>query len=405
MKSNINIAYSPNNTWKDTLASKLFLLTPWRWFHGKQSAIFEREFAHFLGAKNAWAVGSGREALWFALKSLGLAKNDEVILQSFTCMVVVNAITWNDLRPIYADIDDTYNLNLATIKQRVTEKTKVVIVQHTFGIPADIKAIREFCDQQKLILIEDCAHAMGAEVDGQKVGTFGDLSIFSTGRSKCISSVSGGLVVTPNGFKEAELSNLIKAAPFPRRKTVMQNLIHPLVATLAKPLYHFFKLGRLLIVFTQRLGLLNMEVSRKEKQGSKPRIFGTQMANATAAVARIQFNQLEIFNRHRKSVAIKYHQELPHSLDPAKFPGAMWLRFPIRVNNKSEILAKAKEKGIVLGDWYSSPIAPADIDIAKTGYAPGSCPKTEQICEEVINLPTHIAINNRKIRKITKLFQ
>ena len=167
-KKPINIALSPNNTWRDTLVAFGELVLPWNWMSwktdrmgGRARVELERRFGEWIGRPgDVRAVGSGREALYIILKALNLEEGDEIILQSFTCMVVVNAITWAGLKPVFVDADENYNLNVEKLKQAINPRTRGVIVQHTFGIPAEVVAVKKICEEKKLVLIEDCAHAM-----------------------------------------------------------------------------------------------------------------------------------------------------------------------------------------------------------------------------------------------------
>src|SRR5581483_4013141 len=113
--------------------------------------------------------------------------------QAFTCVAVPNSVLWTGAKAIYADIDETGNLDPKDLEKKITKKTKAVIIQHTFGIAANMDAIQKVLKGKKIILIEDCAHALGASYKGKKLGTFGEFAFFSFGRDKVISSVFGGM--------------------------------------------------------------------------------------------------------------------------------------------------------------------------------------------------------------------
>lgn len=404
----INIALSPNNTWHDTLEALAQLVLPWNWWlwkRGRAVEILEEHFARYHGVDRAYAVGSGREALYVILKALNLNPGDEIILQSFTCMVVVNSIVWSGLTPVYCDIDESFNLNPEKLESIINSKTKAVIVQHTFGIPAKLEKIRKICRERNLILIEDCAHAMGAMINGKKVGTMGDFGFYSLGRSKVISAVSGGIIICNNNKFLPELEReyaKLKGLP---TGLIFQNLMHPLICSLAKATYGW-GFGKILMVAGQKLKLLSFEVNKAEKQGVMKSPFPCQMPNALAKLALIQFSLLNKFNGHRRKLAKKYFEKLKGDfelIDPAKFPGAIFLRYPVLVKNPAKILKAAKQKGIILGDWYNVPVAPSDINEHKSGYRKGNNPHTESICRQVINLPTQQNISEMDADRIINL--
>lgn len=407
----INISLSPNNTWRDTLKALEQLILPWNWFSWKNGSArikLENELAKWAGVEKAMAVGSGREALYLILKALELPKNSEVILQSFTCMVVSNSIIWNGLKPVYADIDETYNLDPAKLENLINEKTKVVMVQHTFGIPAQIIRIREICRKHKLILIEDCAHAFGAEAldaDGQmrKVGTFGEAAFYSMGRSKVISCVSGGIMIAKEKLLNEKIYQQYLKLNEAKTIKIFQNLMHPLVCSFAKATYGIF-IGKIIMVFAQKMRLINFEVTPKEKKGEIDQNFPSKLPNALAKLALIQFELLNEFNRRRKIVAKQYFDELG-GINPAENQGAIYLRYPLQIKNNEHVFDSAKKAGFIIGDWYQKPIAPVDVDLNKSGYLDGSCPKAEIIGQEVINLPTMPGLSNDEVRKVIEVIK
>lgn len=407
----INIALSPNVTSKDVLTAIKLLFLPWKWLkwrNDESRAKLSKRFSEFAGTESSFLVGSGREALFLILKSLELAEQSEVILQSFTCMVVSNAIVWNKLKPVYVDIDETFNLDPDKIEAQITPKTRVILVQHTFGIPAQILRIREICRKNNLILIEDCAHALGAEAldaDGtlKKLGTFGDAAFFSLGRSKVISAVSGGAIISKNLELAQKIAMNYEKIPEMKYLRIFQNLFHPLITGIAKLTYGI-GLGKLMMVLAQKLHLINLEVTAAEKRGEMEGAFPTKLAGAMAVLGNVQMDLLSKFNEHRKTLAAMYHRELG-GLSPINHPGAIFLRFPVIVDHPELIFNTAKKHGFILGDWYSVPIAPKGVDLKKSGYINGSCSNAEKIGKKIINLPTMYSFSEKKAKKLIDLIK
>jgi len=137
----------------------------------------------------------GRTALVVALRALGVNCGDSVIVPSFTCSIAIKAVEYCDAKPILADVDRlTFNLDPAEVKKKVTKNTKAMLIIHCYGQPADMNELLEIAKESNLHIIEDVAHAFGAEYRGKKVGGFGDFSIF--GFSKNLGCSSGGALAT-----------------------------------------------------------------------------------------------------------------------------------------------------------------------------------------------------------------
>jgi dTDP-4-amino-4,6-dideoxygalactose transaminase len=193
----ITISLSPNAQPDDVALARRRLFDRARWFDQSEVEALEREFAALFGAEyTALAVNSGRSGQWTILKALGYGVGDQVAVQSFTCVAVPNSVIWLGASPVYVDIDATYNLTAETLRARITPQTRAVIVQHTFGILADLEPIRALCDERGLVLIEDCCHGLGARYRGKPIGSFGKAAFFSFGRDKILSSVFGGMIIT-----------------------------------------------------------------------------------------------------------------------------------------------------------------------------------------------------------------
>ncbi len=145
---------------------------------------------------NSFFFFKGRVALYAILKTIGLKPEDEIILTGFTCVVVPNAIRYLGAKPIYVDIElETYNIDPEKIEEKVTEQTKGIIAQHTFGIPAEMDKIFEIAKKYNLYVIEDSCHAIGSKYKGKEVGTFGDAAFFSSQWSKPVTTGLGGWAV------------------------------------------------------------------------------------------------------------------------------------------------------------------------------------------------------------------
>jgi dTDP-4-amino-4,6-dideoxygalactose transaminase len=159
-------------------------------------ASFEREFAQFVGAKHAVAVSSGTGALHTALSALGVGPGQEVIVPAYLWVSIIAAVVNNGAIPVLADIDETFCLNPAEVARQITDRTRGIIMAHMSGAPGDVRAVRDLARERGLFLLEDGAQCAGGTVAGQKIGSFGDIGIFSFQMNKNMTAGEGGCVVT-----------------------------------------------------------------------------------------------------------------------------------------------------------------------------------------------------------------
>ncbi len=403
----IAISISPNTDASDVRAAARELARPWTWGDETDVRALEARFASRFGGR-AFAFESARSGLFAVLQAMGLAPDDEVLLQAFTCVAVPNAIRWSGARPVYVDMDPrTYNIDPVDLTRKTTERSRAVIVQHTFGIPCDLDAVPEVASRHGLTLIEDCAHALGATHDGREVGTFGDAAVFSLGRDKVISSVFGGVLVVRDAALADRVDAMYRRLPLPSRRWIAQQLLHPIATnTVVLPLYLRARIGVAALVMMQRTGLLSRSVASVELRGMRPRGWVRRLPAPLARLASHQLDRLEAMNAHRRSLADLYRSELdgmdlPRLHDPDDLP--VFLRFPVRTDERDRLIAEARREGILLDKWYDAPIAPAGVDLAAVGYDRGSCPHVEEACATTLNLPTHPRVTAEDARGIAQL--
>ena len=177
---------------------------------------FEDRLGSYVGVRHAIAVSSGTAGLHLCIRALGIGPGDEVIVPSFTFIAAANAIRYEGAMPVFVDIDrSTLNLQPACIEEAITERTKAIMVVHTFGRPADMAAILEIGKRHKLVVIEDACEAIGAEIDGQKVGSFGDAAVFAFYPNKQITTGEGGMIVTQNESLAHEMRAMRNQGRYP----------------------------------------------------------------------------------------------------------------------------------------------------------------------------------------------
>ncbi|AHF81258.1 DegT/DnrJ/EryC1/StrS family aminotransferase [Thermococcus paralvinellae] len=328
---------------------------------GKEVEAFEREFAEYLGAKYGIATCNGTTALDVALKALKIKEGDEVITTPFTFIASANSILFQGAKPVFADIDPkTFNLDPDDVLEKINNKTRAILVVHLYGQPADMKAFKEIAEDYKLYLIEDCAQAHGAEFEGQKVGTFGDIAAFSFYPTKNMTTGEGGIVVTNN----EELA---------RR-------------------------AELLINHGQTKKYLHEELG-----------YNLRMTNIAAAIGRIQLKKLDEWNAKRIENAKLLTEGIgkikgltPPYVDPRV--KHVFHQYVIRVEdgfplNRDELAQKLRGRGIGTGIHYPMPVHWQPL-YQKLGYSKECCPNAVEASKKVLSLPVHPAVSKEDIAYI-----
>jgi perosamine synthetase len=308
---------------------------------GEQVLHFEQSLAALIGVGGAVAVSSGTAALHLALLALRVGEGDEVVLPSFVCPALLNAIRHVRAVPVLADIDrKTLNIDVQDLKRRLTGKTKAIICPHMFGLPADIREIVAL----GVPVIEDCAQSLGSRYEGASAGSFGVLSVFSFYATKVICTGEGGMVAS----RERQLLETIR---------------------------------------DQR--------DYDEKADDRLR-YNYKLTDLQAAMGLIQLGKLPALIGRRRSIARRYDEVLrERGLSvPACLPDRehIYYRYILRTELASELLAAGGEVGIA----YRRPVfKPLHHYLGMTGY-----PETEAAFHRTVSLPLYPLLSDAEVETI-----
>jgi perosamine synthetase len=327
---------------------------------GTKVKEFEKAFAKYIGT-NATAISSGTSALHLALVAIGITKNDEVILPSYTCIAVALPVLYQDAKPILADVGGDYNISAEDVKKRITKKTKAVIVPHMFGYPADLAELKEICEENNVYLVEDCAQAIGATYQGKKVGTVGDISTFSFYATKMMTTIQGGMICTNNSD------------------------------------------------WIQMIKDLRYHDQCRSLEDTDPRIkYSYIMSDVGAAIGIIQLKKLEYFIKRRSEIASIYRENLddrsvinPMESEEKKH---VYSRYVIRTPYKpSVIIEKMREQNIICERMYVPPLH-RRVLLEKFNIN-ARFPKTEEILDSVISLPIYPSLRDEEVEYVVDVFK
>jgi perosamine synthetase len=369
---------------------------------------YEARFAALLGdGLTARAFWKGRVALYALLQAVGIGPGDEVVLPGFTCVVVPNAIRLLGAVPVYADIEPGgYNIDPQSAAPLVTDRTRALLVQHTFGIPARMPELQQIVTSRDLLMIEDCAHVIGGEYEGRPLGTLGDGAFFSFQWSKPYTTGLGGMAVAPAGSVGDRLA------------AVQHEDVRPPLAARIRLWAQFQAYKR---VFTPRLawpaqdalralaarGLLVGSSSDAELEGEMPLDHGWRMGQAQEGWGERLVGTVADRNAHGDGIARLYDERLAAAgWPPAPRPaGTMLLRYPLQVANKERLLTEARRAHVELGSWFESPLHPVPMDRhERFGYREGQCPRAELAARQVVNLPLHPRVSANEANRIATFF-
>jgi dTDP-4-amino-4,6-dideoxygalactose transaminase len=464
----IFVSISPNAQADDVWLALKLMFCPWKWKKGECIEIFEKMLGEYLNegkkeldsrfrgndkkesendnnssgndSKDDSVVlfESGRTALYAILQALGIGQGDEVLIQAFTCTAAVNPIIWVGAMPIYVDIEDgTYNMSPEDLEKKITPRCKVLIIQNTFGFPGKIRELLEIAKKNNLIVLEDCAHNLGTEYEilsretgknfssfskikyNQKIGTFGEAAFFSFGRSKVISAIFGGVAFAKNPELAEKIRKIQNQWEYPSSRWIAQQLFHPIYLAIAKLLYNFFSIGKIMIIIGKKIGLMSLMVYSIEKTGGKPPFGPAKMPNALVCLAINQFKKIEKFNQHRRELAAFYQDNLSglekegilRFAQDEKNSFAVFLNFPIQVKNfgaRYKLIGAAKKYGIYLESWPAKDkkvIGPDSVNQEMLFYEDGMCPNAERTAQISINLPTSPNTTKKDAERVAKFLK
>lgn len=312
---------------------------------GKEDEAFEKEFAEYVGTKYSVGLASGLDALWLAFRVLGIGKGDEVIVQGNTYIASVMGITINDATPVFVEPDQYYQIDADKIEEKITDKTKAILVVHLYGQAANMTKVKAICDKYNLKLVEDCAQSHGACHNGLMTGSFGDVGCFSFYPSKNMGAFGDAGAVTTN---DPELSRLFK---------IYRN-------------------------YGSEKRYYNMVV------GANSRLDEMQ-----AGLLRVKLTHMAEITEEREKLAKKYSEGIKNPLfimpEVAENSTSVWHQFVLRIpGRRDELKQYLEDNNIATIIHY--PIPPHLSEAYRyLQIGEGSLPITEQYANEVLSLPIY----------------
>ena len=330
---------------------------------GQEVTAFEREFAEFLGAAHAIGVANGTDAIELALRALGIGAGDTVLTVSHTAVATVAAIERTGAEPLLVDIaPDSFTLDPARLEAAILasagRRLKAVVVVHLYGHPADLPAILAVAKAHGLRVIEDCAQAHGAMLDGRKAGTWGDLAAFSFYPTKNLSAIGdGGAVVTSDLALAARISEL-------------------------------------------------RQYGWRERYISAVPGVNSRLDELQAAILRVKLRALSTENARRRELAHLYSTGL--AATPLRLPRVrenaehVFHQYVVRTARRDALLQHLQARGIPAGIHYPQPVHLQSAYAGRIALGAGGLPETERACREILSLPMHPQLSDEAAARVVE---
>lgn len=311
---------------------------------GKEVSSFEEEFAKYIGGNYCVGLASGLDALWIAFRLLNIGKGDEVIVQGNTYIASVMGITMNGATPIFVEPDEFYQIDVDKIEEKITDKTKAILVVHLYGQAAKMDKVQALCEKYNLKLVEDCAQSHGAKFNGQMTGTFGDVGCFSFYPSKNLGAFgdAGAVIV-----KDEQL---------------------------AKDFRMFRNYGSEKRYYNKVVGA------------------NSRLDEMQAGLLRVRLPHMDELTEEKVHIAERYSREIFNPLIklPSVRPGSthVWHQYVVKCEERDRLLEYLKEKGI--GTIIHYPIPPHLSEAYQyLGHGKGFLPITEDYANTVLSIPMY----------------
>ena len=356
---------------------------------------FIKSFSNLFKKDNFICTPSARSGLYAILSQINLKKNDEVIVCGFTCSAVIEPILLLKAKPIYTDISKkTYTQTMSSIKNKITKKTKVVIIQHTFGFYAPIHETISFLKNKNIFIIEDCALSIGNKLNNVFLGTIGDAAIYSFELSKTISVGWGGGVMINNDFKLfRKIKKKIENQKYQSKLLVFKRLFQAGISSLLinfkiPSLIKWFVFG---FFYKIKFFIYSSDFSSDD------------LRKCSDYQWKILLNQLlrldKILNNNSLNAHLYDSILKRYSINIDLPKDVKLMRLPLLVRDKDKAINFFKKNGIEIGSWFSNPVSDSKLSPDSFKYINGQCPNSEFICKHIINLPLNNFSNKSDFNK------
>ena len=351
----------------------------------------------------------GRVALAELLIASGIGEGDKVAIQAYTCSAVPEGVLASKAKPLYIDVVEegvTMSSNDLDLKLKNAKDVKAIVIQHTFGVVADLEKIIEITKRYNLIVIEDCCHTYNSEYKGSKIGNFSDASFYSFEWGKPISLGLGGASKVKNSKilerLKLQYSSLTNPPIYTELQLFVQRiafliLYSPRTYWLVRRSYHFFS----------KIGVIKGNHTNFETY-QRSREFNYKISRTLKYKVEKKINELSVLEEKSQKVVSVYEKNLLNIVGVKKIKTLsetkqVYVRYPIWVADKEKVSNLAEINRVEIASWYASPVHPyVAEELSSVGYHLGSCPNAEQSSRHIVSLPLTHSLSGDFIEKLKR---
>jgi perosamine synthetase len=323
---------------------------------GERVHVFEQEFARIMGANHGIATCNGSVALFLALKAHGIGRGDDVITSPLTFIATANAIMQTGARPVFADVDDTLNISVSAARSLIGPRTKAIVPVHLHGNPCDMLGVRQLAAQHGLALIQDACQAVGANVAGRPLGSFGT-AVYSLYATKNITTGEGGMILT----NDPDVAR--KCASWRHQAYSSQPYIHDAIG------YNF------------------------------------RMTEIEAAIGLVQLNKLAGITSRRRDIAAYYGDTVDKDFRRPRVRAGhfhVYHQYVLRVPGdwrltRDDVRAELERGGVMTGVHYPLPV---HLQPPYRGLHNPECPEAERAAQDMFSIPVHPGLSREDVEMV-----
>lgn len=368
---------------------------------------YEKKFAAMIGSGQAIAYAAARMGFYDLMRVIGIKRGDEVILLGSTCSVMVNAVLRVGATPVYSEIDpNTLGSCALSIERLITARTKMIVAQHSFGVPCDIYSISEISNRNNIFLLEDCALTLGSKINNVVVGNFGDAALFSTDHSKPINTITGGFIYTNSMILSSRLrlsQQSCSELSVARKKALWARFLFERKYCNIRN-YSTFKILEKINSIKKKLHITEGDFL-SEDNGLVCTVSYPYPAKLPTFLALIGILEIERwqFTANERSGVLKLLMDVLLECNvaaalPKAYSNNLIEIIPLRLAWCDITHGELKESMKFFLDisqfWFMRPIVSTKINLKMLGYRAGSCPISEYIGNNIINLPCNISVDD-----------